>query len=148
MSVVDNITITNLKSFLLNHKELKETGERFRNAIQIKLANIDVTAGTLSGGNQQKVVLAKWLNSDSEVFIFDEPTKGIDVGTKAEIYEIMNDLVRKGKIVIIISSELPELLGMSDRIYVMCEGKITGELTREEATQEEIMKLATLGGIN
>ncbi|MDI9217305.1 sugar ABC transporter ATP-binding protein [Clostridium tertium] len=148
MSVVDNITITNLKSFLLNHKELKQIGERFRNAIQIKLANIDVTAGTLSGGNQQKVVLAKWLNSDSQVFIFDEPTKGIDVGTKAEIYEIMNDLVRNGKIVIIISSELPELLGMSDRIYVMCEGKVTGELTREEATQEEIMKLATLGGIN
>lgn len=148
MSVVDNITLTNLKSFRLNHKELKDIGERFRNAIQIKVANIDVMAGTLSGGNQQKVVLAKWLNSDSEVFIFDEPTKGIDVGTKAEIYEIMNDLVRKGKIVIIISSELPELLGMSDRIYVMCEGKITGELTREEASQEEIMKLATLGGIN
>lgn len=148
MSVVDNITLTNLKSFRLNHKELKEIGERFRNAIQIKVANIDVMAGTLSGGNQQKVVLAKWLNSDSEVFIFDEPTKGIDVGTKAEIYEIMNDLVRKGKIVIIISSELPELLGMSDRVYVMCEGRITGELKREEASQEEIMKLATLGGIN
>lgn len=148
MSVVDNITLTNLKSFRLNHKELKDIGERFRNAIQIKVANIDVMAGTLSGGNQQKVVLAKWLNSDSEVFIFDEPTKGIDVGTKAEIYEIMNDLVRKGKIVIIISSELPELLGMSDRIYVMCEGRVTGELKREEATQEEIMKLATLGGIN
>jgi len=148
MSVVDNITLTNLKSFRLNHKELKAIGERFRNAIQIKVANIDVMAGTLSGGNQQKVVLAKWLNSDSEVFIFDEPTKGIDVGTKAEIYEIMNDLVRQGKIVIIISSELPELLGMSDRVYVMCEGRITGELKREEASQEEIMKLATLGGIN
>lgn len=148
LSVVDNINITNLKSFFLNHKELKERGERFRNAIQIKLANIDVTAGTLSGGNQQKVVLAKWLNTDSQVFIFDEPTKGIDVGTKAEIYEIMNDLVRKGKIVIIISSELPELLGMSDRIYVMCEGRVTGELNREDASQEEIMKLATLGGIN
>lgn len=148
MSVVDNITITNLKSFLLDHKKLKETGERFRNAIQIKVPNLEAIAGTLSGGNQQKVVLAKWLNSDSQVFIFDEPTKGIDVGTKAEIYEIMNDLVRKGKIVIIISSELPELLGMSDRIYVMCEGRITGELTRDEATQEEIMKLATLGGIN
>lgn len=148
MSVVDNITLTNLRSFRLNHKELKDIGERFRNAIQIKVANIDVMAGTLSGGNQQKVVLAKWLNSDSEVFIFDEPTKGIDVGTKAEIYEIMNDLVRRGKIVIIISSELPELLGMSDRIYVMCEGRVTGELKREEANQEEIMKLATLGGIN
>ena len=119
-----------------------------QNAIDIKVANLDVLAGTLSGGNQQKVVLGKWLNSDSEIFIFDEPTKGIDVGTKAEIYEIMNDLVRKGKIVIIISSELPELLGMSDRIYVMCEGRITGELARKDATQEEIMRLATQGGIN
>jgi ribose transport system ATP-binding protein len=148
MSVVDNITITNLNSFILNHKELKETGKRFQNAIEIKVPSLDALTGTLSGGNQQKVVLAKWLNSNSQVFIFDEPTKGIDVGTKAEIYEIMNDLVRKGKVVIIISSELPELLGMSDRIYVMCEGKITGELNRKEATQEEIMKLATLGGIN
>ena len=80
-------------------------------------------AGSLSGGNQQKLILAKWLNTDSDVFIFDEPTKGIDVGTKAEIYHIMNDLVRKGKVVIMVSSELPELLGMSDRIYVMCEGR-------------------------
>ncbi len=148
MSVVDNITITNLKSFILDHKALREVGRRYQNAIEIKIANLDVLAGTLSGGNQQKVVLGKWLNSDSEIFIFDEPTKGIDVGTKAEIYEIMNDLVRKGKIVIIISSELPELLGMSDRIYVMCEGRITGELQRKDANQEEIMRLATLGGIN
>ncbi|MBE6051396.1 MAG: sugar ABC transporter ATP-binding protein [Clostridium sp.] len=148
MSVVDNITITNLGSSILNHKRLREIGSKFQNAIEIKIANLDVFAGTLSGGNQQKVVLAKWLNSNSDIFIFDEPTKGIDVGTKAEIYEIMNDLVRKGKVVIIISSELSELLGMSDRIYVMSEGKITGELDREKATQEEIMKLAILGGGN
>lgn len=148
MSVVDNITITNLKSFLLNHKNLRASGREYQDKIQIKIANLDVLAGTLSGGNQQKVVLAKWLNSDSNIFIFDEPTKGIDVGTKAEIYKIMNDLVREGKVVIIISSELSELLGMSDRIYVMSEGKLTGELSREEATQEKIMKLATLGGIN
>lgn len=148
MSVLDNITLTNLKDFVLNHKKLRDTGERFKEALEIKTANLDVMAGTLSGGNQQKLILAKWLNTDSEIFIFDEPTKGIDVGTKAEIYHIMNDLVRKGKVVIMVSSELPELLGMSDRIYVMCEGKLTGELSREEATQEKIMKLATLGGIN
>ena len=148
MSVLDNITLTNLKNFILDHKKLKDTGERFKEALEIKTANLDVMAGTLSGGNQQKLILAKWLNTDSDIFIFDEPTKGIDVGTKAEIYHIMNDLVRKDKVVIMVSSELPELLGMSDRIYVMCEGKITGELNRAEATQEEIMKLATLGGID
>ncbi|MBE6047583.1 MAG: sugar ABC transporter ATP-binding protein [Clostridium sp.] len=148
MSVVDNINITNMKSFLLNHKKLRETGTRYQNAIEIKIANLDVLAGTLSGGNQQKVVLAKWLNSDSDIFIYDEPTKGIDVGTKAEIYEIMNDLVRKGKVVIIISSELSELLGMSDRIYVMSEGRIAGELNRKDATQEEIMRLAISGGVH
>jgi len=148
MSVLDNITLTNLKNFILDHKKLKDTGARFKEALEIKTANLDVMAGTLSGGNQQKLILAKWLNTDSDIFIFDEPTKGIDVGTKAEIYHIMNDLVRKDKVVIMVSSELPELLGMSDRIYVMCEGKITGELNRAEATQEEIMKLATLGGID
>lgn len=148
MSVNDNINITNLKSFLLNHKALRQTGEKFREALLIKTSNLDALAGTLSGGNQQKIVLAKWLNTNSEIFIFDEPTKGIDVGAKAEIYHIMNDLVRKGKVVIMISSELPELLGMSDRIYVMCEGKVTGELNREEASQEKIMALATVGGAN
>ncbi|GFZ33885.1 monosaccharide-transporting ATPase [Clostridium zeae] len=148
MSVNDNINITNLKSFMLNHKALKETSERFREALLIKAANLDAMAGTLSGGNQQKIVLAKWLNTNSEVFIFDEPTKGIDVGAKAEIYHIMNDLVRRGKVVIMISSELPELIGMSDRIYVMCEGRITGELNRQEASQEKIMALATVGGAN
>lgn len=147
MSVGDNITITNLKKFFLNHHELKETGEKFSKALKIKTTDVDTIAGTLSGGNQQKIIIAKWLNTDSEIFIFDEPTKGIDVGTKAEIYNIMNDLVRKDKIVIMISSELPELMGMSDRIYVMCEGRITGELSREEATQEKIMELATVGGV-
>ncbi|ADL52308.1 sugar ABC transporter ATP-binding protein [Clostridium cellulovorans] len=148
MSVNDNINITNLNNSLLNHKVLKETGDKFREALLIKTANLDVMAGTLSGGNQQKIVLAKWLNTNSEVFIFDEPTKGIDVGAKAEIYHIMNDLIRKNKVVIMISSELPELLGMSDRIYVMCEGRITGELNRQEASQEKIMALATVGGAN
>ncbi len=99
----------------------------------------------LSGGNQQKVVLAKWLASDSHIVIFDEPTRGIDVGAKVEIYKIINNLTSQGNAVIMISSELPEIIGMSDRIYVMCGGRITGELLREEFTQEKIMALATGG---
>jgi ribose transport system ATP-binding protein len=98
----------------------------------------------LSGGNQQKVVLAKWLIKNCSILIFDEPTRGIDVGAKSEIYKLMNDLVREGKSIIMISSELPELLRMSDRIVVFCEGAVTGVLDIQEATQEKIMKLATL----
>ena len=94
---------------------------------------------TLSGGNQQKIILAKWLAAESEILILDEPTRGIDVGAKYEIYCIINELVAAGKSVIMISSELPEVLGMSDRIYIMNEGRIVGELSSEEATQELIM---------
>ena len=97
----------------------------------------------LSGGNQQKVVIAKWLIADTQILIFDEPTRGIDVGAKSEIYKLLNDLARQGKAVIMISSELPEILRMSHRILVMCEGRITGELASAEATQERIMTLAT-----
>jgi ribose transport system ATP-binding protein len=97
----------------------------------------------LSGGNQQKVVIAKWLTADTEILIFDEPTRGIDVGAKSEIYRLLNDLARQGKAIIMISSELPEVLRMSHRIIVMCEGRITGELTAAEATQEKIMTFAT-----
>ena len=97
----------------------------------------------LSGGNQQKVVLAKWLTADTDVLIFDEPTRGIDVGAKSEIYRLLNDLAKQGKSIIMISSELPEILRMSHRILVMCEGRITGELSSAEATQERIMTLAT-----
>jgi len=100
--------------------------------------------GNLSGGNQQKVALAKWLFVNPNILILDEPTRGIDVGAKYEIYTIMNELVAKGLSVIMISSELPEVLGMSDRIYVMAEGKFTGELLIEEATQEKIMEMATV----
>jgi len=102
----------------------------------------------LSGGNQQKVVLAKWIASDSKVVILDEPTRGIDVGAKVEVYQLMSQLVEKGYGILMISSELPELLAMSDRIMVMCEGKMQGELTREEATQEKILTLASGGTIN
>ena len=97
----------------------------------------------LSGGNQQKVVIGKWLERDCDILIFDEPTRGIDVGAKSEIYKLMNDLVRQGKSIIMISSEMPELLRMSDRVVVMCEGAKTGEMPIEEATQEKIMTLAT-----
>jgi ribose transport system ATP-binding protein len=97
----------------------------------------------LSGGNQQKVVLSKWLTADARVFIFDEPTRGIDVGAKSEIYRLLNDLAAQGKAIIMISSDLPEVLRMSHRILVMCEGRITGELKAGEATQEAIMQYAT-----
>jgi putative multiple sugar transport system ATP-binding protein len=99
--------------------------------------------GNLSGGNQQKVSLGKWLFVEPRVLILDEPTRGIDVGAKFEIYTLMNELVEQGMCIIMISSELLEILGMSDRIYVVSEGKIAGELTAEEATQEKIMEMAT-----
>ena len=98
----------------------------------------------MSGGNQQKVVIAKWLERNCDILIFDEPTRGIDVGAKNEIYKLMNELVQQGKSIIMISSEMPELLRMSDRIVVMCEGCKTGEMNIEDATQEKIMTLATL----
>jgi ribose transport system ATP-binding protein len=97
----------------------------------------------LSGGNQQKVVVGKWLVRDCSILFFDEPTRGIDVGAKSEIYRLLNDLAKQGKSIIMISSELPEILRMSHRILVMCEGRITGELSSAEATQEKIMTLAT-----
>jgi ribose transport system ATP-binding protein len=97
----------------------------------------------LSGGTQQKVVIAKWLTADTEILIFDEPTRGIDVGAKNEIYHLLNELAREGKSIIMISSELPEILRMSHRIIVMCEGRLTGELSGATATQESIMTFAT-----
>ncbi len=112
-------------------------------ALAIKTPGIAQRVKNLSGGNQQKVVIAKWLTADTDILIFDEPTRGIDVGAKSEIYRLLNDLARQGKSIIMISSELPEVLRMSHRILVMCEGRITGELSAAEATQERIMTLAT-----
>ena len=112
-------------------------------ALAIKTPRVTQRVKNLSGGNQQKVVIAKWLIADTQILIFDEPTRGIDVGAKSEIYKLLNDLARQGKAVIMISSELPEILRMSHRILVMCEGRITGELSSAEATQERIMTLAT-----
>lgn len=111
--------------------------------LHLNTENLDLHAENLSGGNQQKISLGKWLVANSKLVIFDEPTRGIDVGAKVEVYNLINKLVADGIGVIMISSDLPEVLGMSDRIVVMHEGKVTGELLRNEATQEKIMKLAT-----
>jgi inositol transport system ATP-binding protein len=112
----------------------------------VKAPNLEVGPGVLSGGNQQKVILSRWLLLDSKLILLDEPTRGIDVGAKLEIYNIMNDLVKEGKGLLMISSELPELIGMCDRIYVMKQGRITGELNRADFSQEQIMKYATTQG--
>ena len=123
-------------------KEKKVT-ERYVKELATKTPSTDQLVVNLSGGNQQKVVIAKWLTRDSEILIFDEPTRGIDVGAKNEIYKLMNQLAAEGKAIIMISSEMTEILRMSDRIVVMCEGKKTGELDISEATQENIMNMAT-----
>ncbi len=118
--------------------------KRYVEQLGVKTPGVEQRVRYLSGGNQQKVVLAKWLAKDCDILIFDEPTRGIDVGAKGEIYKLLNDLTaRQGKSVIMISSELPEILRMSHRIIVMCEGRITGELVAHEATEERIMRLAT-----
>ncbi|MBT2551436.1 ATP-binding cassette domain-containing protein, partial [Arthrobacter sp. ISL-65] len=109
------------------------------------VATVMPVTGKLSGGNQQKVVLSKWIFSGPDILILDEPTRGIDVGAKYEIYGIINELAAQGKAVIVISSELPELLGLSDRIYAISEGRITGEVPREEADQEVLMHYMTAG---
>jgi len=111
--------------------------------LDIRTPGINVPAAALSGGNQQKVVVGKWLATQPRVLIMDEPTRGVDVGAKAEIHRLMSELAGRGLGILLISSELPELLGMSDRILVMHRGRITGELRRDEATQEKIMTLAT-----
>ena len=138
-----NTTLANLgdvsnRSVIDKDKEIAVASE-YKEKLKTKCPTIEQNVGNLSGGNQQKVLLAKWMYADPDVLILDEPTRGIDVGAKYEIYCIINNLVAEGKSVIMISSELPEILGMCDRIYVMNEGKMVGELSREEATQEVIM---------
>lgn len=142
-----NITLTSLHKISRNtvvnaNQEIVEA-ERFRSKLNIKTPSILQKTGNLSGGNQQKVVLSKWIFAGPEVLMLDEPTRGIDVGAKYEIYTIINQLASEGKGVLIISSELPELLGMCDRIYVMSEGRLTGEVSGQEASQEHLMKLMT-----
>ncbi|HEX7548022.1 MAG TPA: sugar ABC transporter ATP-binding protein [Candidatus Methylomirabilis sp.] len=148
-SVVQNVTLASLGAFgsgfhLRLGKERAAVGEYVRR-LNIRIASLDQKAVDLSGGNQQKVVLAKWLLSRSRIFLFDEPTRGIDVGAKVEVYGLMNELVQGGAGILLISSEMPEIIGMSDRILVMRRGALAGELSRAEATQEKILSYATLG---
>ncbi len=147
MSITDNITLPKVDDLarfgILNRKAERSLAEEFASKIEIKSAGLSMDTSTLSGGNQQKVVLAKWLSTDPEVFILDEPTKGIDVGTKARVHKIISDMAAKGKAIILVSSELPEVLGMSDRIVVMHEGFITAVLSRDEADPDKVMLAAT-----
>ncbi|HZG73667.1 MAG TPA: ATP-binding cassette domain-containing protein, partial [Chondromyces sp.] len=123
----------------------QEFVDRLIKRLTIKTESSETHAKNLSGGNQQKVVIAKWIGIGPKVLILDEPTRGVDVGAKREIYQLMNELTERGVAIIMVSSELPEILGMSDRILVIHEGEMTGELSREEATQEKIMMFATGG---
>jgi ribose transport system ATP-binding protein len=128
---------------VVDQKKTASTATHYVQALTIKTPSIRQSTKNLSGGNQQKVIIAKWLTANTEILIFDEPTRGIDVGAKSEIYKLLNELASQGKAIIMISSELPEILRMSHRIVVMCEGRITGELYGATATQEQIMTFAT-----
>lgn len=148
LSIRDNISLPNLDILcqglgIVNRKKENEMTQRSVDSLKIKLPSAETDAGSLSGGNQQKVVVGKWLARNSKVVIFDEPTRGIDVAAKVEIYNLMNELKLKGIGVLFVSSEMPEVLGISDRIIVMCDGRITGELMTAEATQDKILKYAT-----
>jgi putative multiple sugar transport system ATP-binding protein len=145
--VKQNITLANLeeiasRGIVDNNAEVKVANE-YRVNLNVKTPSVEQKVGNLSGGNQQKVSLGKWLFVKPDILILDEPTRGIDVGAKFEIYTLMNRLVQQGMSIIMISSELPEVLGMSDRVYVVSAGRIAGEMPIQEATQERIMQLAT-----
>ncbi len=147
-SVMQNMMISSLETIcnrwgIINPAKERNLAQDYVKQLGVKTPGLDVGIETLSGGNQQKVIIAKWLNTKPRVLILDEPTRGIDVGAKVEIYNLLNKLVEEGVTVIIISSELPEVMGMSDRILVMCEGEIVAELTRIQATKEMIMEYAT-----
>jgi D-xylose transport system ATP-binding protein len=148
--IIQNIALPNMdrfSAFLSINKNMEHAEcDTISRSLRIKAPNIYVTADSLSGGNQQKVVISKWLMTKPKVLILDDPTRGIDVGAKFEIYKLMNDLAGKGVAIIMISSELEEVLGMSDRVMVMCEGRSTGILDIKSAGREKIMKLAT--GLN
>jgi len=141
-----NTTIANLEELteklVINENEEINVANSYKNSLKIKCASILQKVGNLSGGNQQKVQIAKWMFSKPQILILDEPTRGIDVGAKYEIYTLMNQLVKEGMSIIMISSELPEVLGMSDRIYVMSSGRIVGEITAEEANERKVMSMA------
>ena len=148
LSVRDNLALPNLDLLCngigkVSKKKENELVEKAINELNVKLASPEINAESLSGGNQQKVVIGKWLARNSRVVIFDEPTRGVDVGAKVEIYNLMNQLKKQGVGVLFVSSELPEVMGISDRIIVMCDGRITGELSPDEATEDRILQYAT-----
>ncbi len=148
MDVAANVVMPCLGRFLalrtfLKRRQIRSTTRGFIGRLGIRTPSEEQEVRLLSGGNQQKIVIAKWLARDCDILFFDEPTRGIDVGAKNEIYKLLNALAAQGKAIVMISSELPEILRMSHRIAVMCEGRLTGELPGESATQEDIMRLAT-----
>jgi len=149
MDVKQNSTLASLERIsklgVINKNEEIKSAQRYVRELRTKTPSLEQRVGNLSGGNQQKVVLAKWLLTQPKVLFLDEPTRGIDVGAKVEIYNIMNDLVDQGVCVVMISSELPEVLGMSDRIVVIHEGRLTGSFKRDEATEEKVIYYATGG---
>ena len=153
-SVNDNLHLATIdkdcKAGFIDKSKHKTKSQENVETYRIKTPTIDTPVGTLSGGNQQKVVIGKWVNTDADIYIFDEPTRGIDVGAKIEVYNVMNSLVKNGKCVIMISSELPEVLGMSDRVIVMRGGKVMAEIDRDSAhfNQEDIMKAAWGGKLS
>jgi D-xylose transport system ATP-binding protein len=147
-SVRTNVALSSLRAVsnaigVIDDLRERDLAGRFVDELGIRTPSIDTAAGALSGGNQQKVVIAKWLATESRILILDEPTRGVDVGAKVEIYRLMNDLVRRGVTVIMISSELPEIMGMSDRILVMCAGRLVADLETSKTTKEEVMDYAT-----
>jgi ribose transport system ATP-binding protein len=151
LDVKENVVMSAMKKFLnwfgwMDFKKTAARGQEMVKALNIKTPSLEQKVKFLSGGNQQKVVVGKWLTADTDILIFDEPTRGIDVGAKSEIYKLLNDLAHQGKAIIMISSELPEIVRMSHRVVVMCEGRVTGILNASEASQENIMKFATMRG--
>lgn len=144
LSVDENINMARKHSFILDKKDQVVNTKKYIEDLRIKTTGPNQSVGRLSGGNQQKVVVSKWLTTDGDIYLFDEPTKGIDVGAKSEIYEIIEELAKNGKTIIIVSSEIQELLSITDRIYVFSEGVTTGELKTSDTDQEEIMKYATM----
>jgi len=149
LNVETNVVLATLEryaagGFWLDQGAMKATARDYVQRLAIKTPSVEQQVRLLSGGNQQKIVIAKWLLRDCDILFFDEPTRGIDVGAKSEIYKLLDLLASQGKAIVMISSELPEILRMSHRVLVMCEGRITGELSAAEASQESIMHLATL----
>ena len=148
LSIADNVSIASLDKYLiggilLDDKKIEKLVQNNVAKLSIKTPSSKTLIQSLSGGNQQKVLISRWLANDPDVFILDEPTRGIDVGAKYEIYCIIEELARQGKSIIMISSEMGELIGMSDRIMVMCDGRVTGFIDGDKANQENIMELAT-----